>query len=235
MSGKSLSGDVRVKVMRRTRTTVILAAGEFPRKGGEARRLLESAGRVVACDSAALAFRRHCGRWPEVVVGDLDSLGVRHPPCEVVCVSEQDTNDLAKAAEYCARRRWRVAAVVGATGKREDHTLGNVFRALAHGLTIVTDRGRFVPVVGRRTLSVARGAAVSVFAPDPATRMTSRGLEWPLDRVRFRNLFCATLNRATVSRVTLAATRPVTVFVAQEPRSDAWASARFPMQRSHLV
>ena len=115
---------------------------------------------------------------------------------------------------YCAKQGWKSPVIVGATGKREDHTLGNVFRALDYGCEIVTDTGRFVPVCGRATFRIAKGAAVSIFATDPKTRMTSKGLEWPLDGVRFKNLYCATLNRATGSRVTLTAARPVSVFIA---------------------
>ena len=114
---------------------------------------------------------------------------------------------------YCAKQGWRNPVIVGATGKREDHSIGNVFRALDRGCEIVTDCGRFVPVRDTAKFTVARGAAVSVFAPDPRTRMTSRGLEWPLDGVRFRNLHCATLNRATAARIALTTTRPVTVFI----------------------
>ena len=117
------------------------------------------------------------------------------------------------AVAYCAAHGWRNPVIVGATGKREDHAIGNVFRALDYGCEIVTDHGRFIPVRGKATLKVAKGAAVSIFAPDPKTRMTSRGLEWPLDDVRFRNLYCATLNRATSVRVTLTTTRPVSVFI----------------------
>ena len=113
---------------------------------------------------------------------------------------------------YCAKRGWRDPVVVGATGKREDHTIGNVFRALAYGCEIVTDLGRFVPVCGKAAFKVRKGAAVSVFAPDPKTRMTSKGLEWPLNEVRFRTLYCATLNRATGSRVNLTATHPAIVY-----------------------
>jgi thiamine pyrophosphokinase len=99
-------------------------------------------------------------------------------------------------------------------GKREDHLLGNVFRALDLGVEIVTEFGRFVPVVGKASFRIAKGTPVSVFAVDPATRMTSKGLEWPLDGVRFKNLYCATLNRASAARVTLATNRPVLVFIA---------------------
>ena len=201
-------------------STVILAAGDFPKKNGAAWKILAAAKRVVACDSAADAYRRNFHKWPTVIIGDLDS--VRNPKAfqrsgtdrsTVVKVDDQNTNDMEKAMAYCAKQGWRKPVVVGATGKREDHTLGNVFRALACGCEIVTDHGRFIPVRGKATFTVAKGAAVSIFAPDPRTRMTSKGLEWPLDDVKFRNLYCATLNRATGKRVTLMATRQVSVFI----------------------
>ena len=193
--------------------TVILAAGDFPQKGGAAWKLLAGAKRVVACDSAADAYHRRFCKWPTVIIGDLDSVHARSVPCRVIYDADQDTNDLEKALVYCAKQGWRQPIIVGATGKREDHTLGNVFRALDYGCEIVTDTGRFVPVCDKATFKVAKGAAVSIFAPDPKTRLTSKGLEWPLDGVRFRNLYCATLNRATGTRVVLTATKPVSVFI----------------------
>ena len=196
--------------------TVILAAGDFPRKGGAAWNLLAGATRVVACDSAADAYRRRFRKWPTVIIGDLDSISNAHlipRPSSLVPVADQNTNDLEKAISYCAKHGWRKPVIVGATGKREDHTLGNVFRALAYGCEIMTDMGRFIPVCGKATITVAKGAAVSIFAPDAKTRMTSKGLEWPLDNVKFRNLYCATLNRATGTRVKLTTTKPVSAFV----------------------
>ena len=212
---------------RRRGETVVLAAGDFPRRGGAAWRLLAGARRVVACDSAAAAYRRRFRRWPDVIVGDFDSLKCRAPGSgrrspadaghapDLVRFTDQETNDLEKALVCCAMRGWRNPVVVGATGRREDHALGNVFRALDYGVEMVTDYGRFVPVCGRVALAVAKGAPVSVFATDPRTRMTSRGLEWPLDGVRFRNLYGATLNRTTATRLVLTATRPVYVYLAE--------------------
>ena len=215
--------------------TVILAAGDFPRKGGAAGKLLASATRVVACDSAADAYRRRFRKWPDVIIGDLDSLraapliGIasRLAPSalggyedvgpyrgvEPIRISDQDTNDLEKAMSYCAKRGWKNPVIVGATGKREDHAIGNVFRALDYGCEIVTDHGRFTPVRGKAAFKVKKGAAVSIFAPNPKTRMTSKGLKWPLDEVKFKNLYCATLNRTTATRIALTATRPVIVFI----------------------
>ena len=192
--------------------TVILAAGSFPRKGGVPWRILASAGRVVCCDGAADAYRRRFGRDPDVVVGDCDSLRGRFR--NVVKVAEQETNDLCKAYRHCVSNGWADPVVLGATGRREDHTLANVFLALDLGLTVVTDYGRFVPVEGDAAFHVGVGTPISIFAPDPATRMTSRGLEWPLDGHVFANLYSAALNRASAEIVELVSSHRVYVYVA---------------------
>ncbi len=195
---------------------VVLANGAFPRKGAAEWNVLAAAKRVVACDGAADAYRRRFGKSPFAVVGDFDSIRVFPEGSEIVRDSGQDTNDLEKAVRWCRAQGFRRLVVVGATGGREDHAIGNVFRALDLGVEIVTDQGRFVPVEGSASLRVAKGAAVSVFATDPATRMTSKGLAWPLDGVRFGNLYCATLNRASAATVRLTATRRVLVFVGED-------------------
>lgn len=200
--------------MARTgKTVVILAAGDFPRKGGEAWRILNEADVVVCCDSAAIAYRRRLGREPDVVIGDCDSINGNFK--NVIRVAEQETNDLEKAARYCRSKGWKSPVVLGATGRREDHTLGNIFRAIAMGLEIVTNYGCFVPFCGRMVFKTAKGAAVSIFATDPATRMRSEGLEWPLNDVKFENLYCATLNRATGERVVVESDRTACVYIAQ--------------------
>lgn len=189
---------------------VILAAGNFPKKGGVARRILDEAERVVCCDSAADAFRRNCGREPFAVVGDCDSVKGRFKT--VVRVEEQDTNDLAKAVRFCRDNGIENIVILGATGKRDDHSLGNIFRALDFDIDVVTDYGRFTALEGIKTYRAEPGAGVSVFAPDPATEMTSRGLKWPLDGVRFENLYRATLNRAVDGEVTLSSTKRVYIY-----------------------
>ena len=195
------------------KNVVILAAGDFPKKGGVAWRILETADVVVCCDRAADAFRRKFGREPDAVVGDCDS--VKGSFRNLVRVTEQETNDLVKAVRHCRRMGWRRPVVLGATGKREDHTIGNIFRAVDLDLEVVSDFGRFIPFCGRISLAVKDGAAVSLFATDPATRMKSEGLAWPLDGVAFKNLYCATLNRAVGERVVIESDRRACVYIAR--------------------
>jgi 2-amino-4-hydroxy-6-hydroxymethyldihydropteridine diphosphokinase/thiamine pyrophosphokinase len=209
----------RFKSEAKRMRTVILAAGDFPSRGSEPERVLMSAARVVACDSAATAYRRRFRAWPDVVIGDFDSLDFSRGGDELqqrcVRVSDQETNDLEKAIRHCRQRGWNDLAVVGATGLREDHTIGNVFRALVAEVPVVTETGVFHPVRGKLQMRVGEGTAVSVFACDPTTRMTSRGLAWKLDGVKFANPYCATLNRATTDTIAVTSTRPAFVYVAR--------------------
>jgi len=198
--------------------TVILAQGDFPVHDGAAWRMLQEAKRVIACDGAASTYRRRFGRWPDVIIGDLDSFSTRRVPADqcvrIVRVDDQETNDLTKALNYAQAQNWRDLVIVGATGRREDHTLGNVFRALERQVPVVTDAGVFHPVCGKASFACEKDAGVSVFAADSATRMTSKGLRWPLDGVVFSSLYAATLNRTTCRRFSVTSDRPVFVYVA---------------------
>ena len=199
--------------------TVILANGEFPAADSPAGRILATAKRVIACDGAADAFRDQTGREADYVVGDLDSIGrdgLRAVgKAGVVHLPDQETNDLEKAIRFCRGRGWKDLVIVGASGKREDHLLSNVFRAMALGVEMVTAAGRFLPFGRKLKLKVKKGTPISVFATDAQTRMTSKGLEWPLAGVKFANLYCATLNRASAPVVEIAADRASFVFVAE--------------------
>ena len=202
--------------------TIILAAGDFPPRGSEPERLLRAAARVVACDSAAVAYRRRFGRWSDVIVGDMDSFVFAHGGTEarrrVVRIVDDETNDLDKAIAYCRAQGWiEGLVIVGATGKRTDHAIGNVYRALAAEVPIVETEGAFLPVRGKLTFRTWKDAGVSVFAPDPQTRMTSRGLRWKLDGVKFTSPYRATLNRASSETVTVTSTHPAFVYVARNP------------------
>ena len=207
----------------------ILANGDFPCHPRPLA-ILRSAARVVCCDGAAAAFVRHENRLPDLVVGDLDSL----PPDlretlardgHVIRCPGQDDNDLAKAFDHCLSRGWTAPVLLGATGRREDHALGNIghlfdFALRAPAVTMVTDHGVFTPVVpgDTRRFDSRPGEAVSLFAAAPGTRVTVRGLRWPLDDAPLPRWWSGTLNlsESPVFDVS-AAGGPVLVYQAFDP------------------
>ena len=195
---------------------VILADGDFPRAGGEARLILGRARRVVACDGAALAYRRRYRRWPDFTIGDFDSASAVPPGA--VRMESQEENDLAKAIAFCRTQGWHDLVIVGATGRREDHTIGNIFRALAAQVKVVSDFGVFHPVVGSARLRAWKGAGVSVFTLDPKAKMSSKGLVWPLDGVKFSTPWRATLNRAASMKIEVVSSSPAFVYIESAKR-----------------
>ena len=185
---------------------------------------LRSADVLVCCDGA-YAKARALGREPDYVVGDGDSLSDADRlqlGGRFVHVAEQETNDLAKAFRFALTLRPGRIVILGATGLREDHALGNIFWLMDFSETflrtsICTDAGVFEVVRGSRTFGCSPGCAVSVFSPDRTASVRSQGLVWPLDGVRFTDLHCATLNRASGTSFSLSATHPVLVYRTHAP------------------
>lgn len=199
--------------------TAILADGAPPTHPA-ARAAFDAASRLVCCDGAYRKARA-LGRLPDLVVGDGDSLSAADRAAlgeRFVSIAEQETNDLDKAFRTAVARFGGAGIVIlGAGGLREDHFLGNVFRLpgfarAAPDVAMVTDAGTFTVVTGARRYACRPGEAVSVFAPDPAARATSEGLEWPLDGVSLAELWRGTLNRTTGTSFRLACDRPLLVY-----------------------
>lgn len=206
--------------MKKTGSIVILAAGDYP--GAEAPlQALLAADLRICCDSAAEALVAH-GLEPDRIVGDLDSLSpafrARYAD-RITRIAEQDDNDLTKAFHLaCALNPDRIT-IVGATGRREDHTLGNVsllldyVREAACPVSILTDYGRFEAITDSATLPAVPGQQVSLFAFDNSLRIQSTGLKYPTGQVRFDTLWKATLNEALSDTFTLTLSHPAGVLL----------------------
>ena len=211
----------------------IIANGGTPRHAVP-RAAFAAADLRVACDGA-LAAARALGHEPDYVVGDGDSLSAADRNAlgdRFVHVAEQDTNDLCKAFRF-VRSMPRISdeisvALLGTTGLREDHALANIFHLIDFAAeipdtSIITDCGTFVAVRGEQTFPCHPGEAVSVFAPLPDTRVSSRGLVWPLDGVDLAPLWRGSLNRTAGIAFTLNASRPILMYRPHEQNARTGA------------
>ena len=107
--------------------TVIVADGSFPVHEIPLG-YLEKASKIVCCDGSAESLIK-AGFEPDAIVGDMDSLSAELAgkyKDKIFRDSGQDTNDLTKAVTWCTKKNYTDLVIVGATGKREDHTLGNI-------------------------------------------------------------------------------------------------------------
>lgn len=183
------------------RKTVILANGEFPRHTIPLD-YLNNAERIICCDGATESLISY-GLDPFAIVGDCDSLGPRIIDLykeRIFRDDNQESNDLTKSVLWCSERGYHDIVILGATGKREDHTLGNI-SLLAEYVRLVnvmmaTDTGLFYPLLGSCSIDSFIGQQVSIFSIDPETEITSKGLKYELDKMKLVNWWRATLNES---------------------------------------
>ena len=182
--------------------TVILADGSFPQNQVPIG-LLRDAKRIICCDGSVKNLLE-AGLEPFAIVGDLDTVTeeifLRYRNI-LYRDSDQDTNDLTKAFRWCCERGYREISILGATGKREDHTLGNVSLLAEYVrdayIIMVTDTGIFTPFMKSCKIESFPGQQVSIFSVNPETRITSSGLKYKLESLKLQNWWRGTLNEAT--------------------------------------
>ena len=208
-------------------SVVILCDGAFPTEPYPLY-LLDSAEGVVCCDGVLVKYLEHFpDRTPLAVVGDMDSLpsevkeqfsGILFPE------SEQDYNDMTKAMRWVLREHPEVQEIVilGATGLREDHTIGNLgllmeytrlFDLADRKVSMVSDYGTAFAITDSCDLHLGEGRRFSFFSADNSLKVQSKGLQWPLDGVVFDAWWKATLNRTTEPIVSLTFNHPSAALV----------------------
>jgi len=205
-------------------TVVIIGDGRFP-KTEYPRYLIRNADFIICCDGALSKFIRNSEsifgerRLPDIVVGDMDSLSPalkkKHSDI-IVKIDEQEHNDQTKAFRWAMENLQGISQIyiLGATGEREDHTIGNMSLLMEYARTydlektginveMVSDHATIFAVTDTFEMECGEGRRISIFTPDNSLRIRSTGLEWPTDDVVFDNWWKATLNRASQDTVRL--------------------------------
>ena len=188
--------------------TVILANGDFP-ENPVPLSYIEKADRIICCDGAVVGLVGF-GLEPYAVIGDCDSLDtqiIEKYGDRIYRDEEQETNDLTKSVSWCLRQGYTDLVILGATGKREDHTLGNISLLAEYAreasVKMITDTGIFLPFLADASVATIPGQQVSLFSINPETEITCSGLKYPLERRRLKNWWEATLNEAPGDHFTI--------------------------------
>lgn len=196
---------------------VILANGEYPSHELPLK-LLKEAEFVVCCDGAANEYISR-GHTPDIIIGDGDSLSPENKIrfSEIVHhIADQETNDQTKAVRFLQEKGFRKIAILGAAGKREDHTLGNISLLIDYmrsGMEVrtFTDYGVFMPIEGTQTFASHPGQQVSIINFG-AKGLKGEGLVYPLSD--FTNWWQGTLNEATADHFSIHCEGEYLLFIA---------------------
>ena len=195
---------------------VILANGDYP-SNEKPLQILEEAQFVVCCDGGANEYIAK-GHLPNIIIGDGDSLSeenrLKHASL-LHHIPDQETNDQTKAVQYLLAQGKRKIAIVGATGKREDHTIGNVsllmeYMRMGAVVRSYTDYGVFIPCKDTCTFNCNIGQQVSIFN-FTAKNLQSEGLAYPI--YDFTSWWQGTLNECTDTSFTIKAEGEYLLFI----------------------
>lgn len=201
---------------------VILANGEFPQSQSLITELKE-AEFLAVCDGA-MEHLECLGIVPNVIVGDLDSLDSKLKnkyQSKIIHLKEQESNDLSKTFFYCVSLGLDEFVVLGATGKREDHTLGNIsllceYQKHCKSIVIKSDYGEFQVYSLPACIPSHKGEQISLFCPNPLVKLTSLGLKYPLVSLALPLWANGTLNESMGESFSLSANEETQIIIYRE-------------------
>ena len=179
---------------------VIVANGEFPTHPIPLAKL-DKAISILACDGAADTLLDK-GYTPDVILGDLDSLSDESKlefTDHIIEIPDQSQNDLRKAINYAKDNKIDDITIIGASGKREDHTLGNIFSLLDYKnlkIKLFTDTGTFSCIHKSQNIESFKGQQISIFSPDSTIKITSNNLKYNFNNNNISTLYYGTLNES---------------------------------------
>lgn len=198
---------------------LIIANGLFP-TNELIINLIKKAKLIITCDGNKITQLESYQRTPDYIVGDCDSLEskyrlkyankIRYKPA-------QDINDLTKAILFSANELGlNDILILGATGKREDHSLANISILAKYSehlnITMISDYGVFSMHRNTSTITSIPGQQISLFAIDNTTQVSSTRLKWELNNLKLSNWYSASLNQAIDDSFSLTSNKPIIVY-----------------------
>ena len=146
---------------------------------------------VIGCDGAIVQLLQN-DIIPDFIVGDLDSIPreidmsqLEQLGIAVIPILDQDSNDLAKAINYCNNLGATKIDVVGIEGGRLDHQIGAYFSLCEQESNAILQlnnwTARLVPSEGLVLDSIEKRKNISLFAIGTVKGVTLSGVKWTLN------------------------------------------------------
>ncbi|MBC8257005.1 MAG: thiamine diphosphokinase [Candidatus Marinimicrobia bacterium] len=182
-------------------SSIILANGQFPTHPIPLQ-ILNEATTIICCDGAVNNLVEY-GLKPTYIIGDMDSISpelkIKYED-RLIHVPNQKENDLRKAINWAEKNNFAKAHILGASGKRDDHNLANIFTILEYHskleMTFYTDYGKFSVGKGEQIFDSFTGEQISLFSTDKTIIITSTHLKYILINKKLTNLYCGSLNES---------------------------------------
>jgi len=165
--------------------------------------------KIVCATDGAYQFLEALNIVPNFISGDLDSIGAIPDTIEVIHTPNQEFTDFDKVLQILFEKGFKTIDVFGASGKEQDHFLGNLHTAMQWKmkleLTFFDNHGYYFLAHKTSEIKNCLNKTISLIPLPEAKGITTEGLQYVLnnetltfgDRIGTRNM--AVENNISVS------------------------------------
>jgi thiamine pyrophosphokinase len=148
--------------------------------------------KTLICADGGANTAAKLGMIPEYIIGDLDSIypsvyDYFYDMCQIIQIKRQNDTDVEKCLKFAIKNKFDDAILLGSTGDRLDHSLGNIGIVLKyfHQITIkiVHKKSLLSAYSGNVTLKTIPNETLSIYGIDSKTHITSTGLKYQLKNI----------------------------------------------------
>jgi thiamine pyrophosphokinase len=144
---------------------------------------------IIICADGGANSAFKLGLVPDFIIGDLDSikpevLKFYSDKSTIIHIKKQIDTDVEKCLKFAIKKKFTDVVLIGVTGDRLDHTIGNLSIVLKFydkiQCKIIADNSFLLPTNKSITLRSKIGETISIFGFNKKTKITSFGLKYPL-------------------------------------------------------
>jgi thiamine pyrophosphokinase len=167
---------------------IILANGKPPAK--KVINLLQKKNySTLICADGGANYARKLKLIPDLIIGDLDSIKTStlvfyEKKSKIIKLTRQNDTDVEKCLKFAIQKGFNEAVLLGVTGNRLDHTfcnLGIVIKFFERiKIKLIAEESLLIPYTGMVELKTTPGEIISLYGFDKKTKISSRGLRYPL-------------------------------------------------------
>ncbi|NNG26651.1 MAG: thiamine diphosphokinase [Ignavibacteriaceae bacterium] len=170
---------------------IILANGKPPRKKVITFSQKNGYETLICADGGANSALK-LGLIPYHIIGDLDSISKAaldkfKSRSNIINYKRQSDTDVENCLKFVIKNKFKEVLLIGVTGNRLDHTFCNLGIVLKFfhqiNISLIAENSFLKPYKGKQEIKTFKGETISLYGFDRRTKITSKGLKYPLKNI----------------------------------------------------
>ena len=193
----------------------VVLNGNFPKESSLIE-MIKNSDFIIAADGAANTLIDN-DLIPNVVIGDLDSFKKdENRKLNIIKTIDQSKTDFQKSLDWCVKNDIKSLSIFAISGMNEDHFLGSLYILNEYSDKInwraYSDFSIISPSIGEKSFNSFKGQKVSLFALNNQSIVSSKNLEYELDKYKLLPSANAVRNISKAGNFTLKSSSNLVVF-----------------------